>query len=411
MSRRDALRAYDFRMLSSGDELRLKLFRQYAANLSIHVPELSGIFACPICGREYREADVVHGEGLKVDIGHVFPEQAGGKLFTLECCECNGRLNRAADNELIRLHKQWDAMQPGGGTSPRKGYVDMPSGRVNLDVSGDGIQGHFSQAHPEAMREFVRAMVERTPVDLTLPPVHQGKVSLAVLHSAHLFLFRAFAYGYLLTRGGDYIRKILRDSGPLDDCPFMTLEMPVGSIDHAILYRAGVCTTRSGLRCLFVALPVPDPKSVCQFVLLPGPWQQDLDAYSQITAQGERWLIAQFQTIDGGPWERLIAPEYADALALLWNGMKDRDVDTTKIMHAVRQHMGESTTKKADAAEICARFGIAGDYLVFCVQSMVKGGYLCRVPKRGRPHLVRLTGKAVEKFRRGSAKRQGKRLA
>ena len=39
---------------------------------------------------------------------------------------------------------------------------------------------------------------------LTVPQPRKGRVNLAVLHSAHLLLFRAFAYGYLFTSGNAF---------------------------------------------------------------------------------------------------------------------------------------------------------------------------------------------------------------
>src|SRR4051812_46256424 len=96
-------------MATLGDQSGLKLFRRYARNLSIHFPQVSGVFLCPICIEPFSETDV-RSESLRVDFGHIYPEEAGGNLTTLECCRCNGRLNRAGDNELVKLHKQWDAM-------------------------------------------------------------------------------------------------------------------------------------------------------------------------------------------------------------------------------------------------------------------------------------------------------------
>jgi len=291
----------------------------------------------------------------------------------------------------------WDAMRPGSGAKPIKGYLEMPSGRVGVDVSSFGLHGDLTRGKPNAVDEAIRALIEHRPFRVSWEGVRRGRVNLAILHSAHLFLFRAFGYGYLFTPGGQAIRRVLHSSNDLEDCPFMTMDIPVGGdVDLGIVYRAGVCTIAEGEKCLFVALPVADPSSLCQCVLLPGPWRKDLQAYQMIVERGDRWLFrAQYRTIDGGPRQRLTAPEYFNCFHLLWRGWTQFNIDMTKLMYAIRDKVGDRLDRKADAAEIAQRFGIKEQYLIECIESLGGRGFLERAPKRERPYLVRLTAKAL----------------
>lgn len=386
---------YDSAMLSAGDQRRIREFSRYSANLTVYVSKVSDVFVCPVCLQPFTKADVLH-ENLKVDIGHIYPEEVGGNLTTLECRACNARLNRAGDNELVRLHKQWDAMGVDPKADPIKGFIEMPSGRVGIDVTGNGIHAHWTRAHPTAFEEARRALLNHTPVRITLPGVREAEMNLGILHSAHLLLFRSFAYGYLRTPAGKFIQNILHKSEQLDKPPFMTMEIPVtGGVDARILYRAGICTLPGRERCLFVALPVADPKSLCQLVLLPGLWADDIQKYQRIYGLGERWLTARFVTLDRGPRERLSAAEYANCLDLLWGGWTNRNIDRTKVMNAIRVQVCDSIVRKVDAAAIGNRFGIRGSYLSNLIRALSTDGFLQRMPKRDRPHLVRLTAKAI----------------
>jgi len=204
----------------------------------------------------------------------------------------------------------------------------------------------------------------------------------------------------LFTPAGQYVRRFVDTAQELTDAPFMSVEI----LDNGdakrreLLYHVGVCRMQDGTRCFFVCLPVADRRSIGQFVLLPGLWAQDIAAYEQMVMNGDRWLHADYSTIDGAPWERLIAPEYANRLHLLWHGWLHHNIDMTKIMYAIRDKVGDNTVRKVDAAEIGSRFGVRGAYLDECLGSLSARGFLQRAPKRKRPHLVKLTQKAIQGF-------------
>lgn len=282
------------------------------------------------------------------------------------------------------------------GSKPIKGFVEMPAGRIGIDVTGHGIHAHWTRANPRAFEQLRRAITDRTPIDVKWSAAAQGKLNLGILHAAHLLLFRSFAYGYLFTPVGRYIQKILHTLDRLDDAPFPVLEIPIEmNLDPRIVNHAGICTFVQGDRCLVAVLPVANPKLRCQFGFLPGPSKEDLQLFLQTMAQGNRWVEFQLRIIDGTPLKQLVAPEYANCFRMLWKDSTHFDIDMTKLMRAIRKIVKDSMIRKCDVSEIGERFGIKGDCLKACVNSLVTRGFLDRAPKRGRPYFVRLTPKAL----------------
>jgi hypothetical protein len=379
--------------MSRGNERRLRLFRLFSANLAIHAPHLSGYFVCPICAHLFREADVLAGPTLSVNYGHIFPEELGGNRTVLECCRCNGQLNTAGDNELIRQHQQWKALQSDG--APVSATIQMASGQVDVELSRAGFHAHWRRAHPAAIKEL-RAVFERRDVfTISLPPVDGEKIELAHLHTAHLLFFHEFGYAYLFTPTGWYLRELLHGARPITN-PFLRVEIPTDSaVDRSMLFRIGVCTMPDGEKCLFASLPSPNPNVVCQFLLLPGPWDMNTTAYQRVMRYERTWVHKMnFRTVDRRIREHLTAPEYRNAFAHAWEGSEACNVDMTKLMSAIRKAANEQTTRRIDAEPIAKRLGVQRT-LDMHVHFLVTRGFLARTPRRDHRYLVQLTEKAT----------------
>jgi hypothetical protein len=282
------------------------------------------------------------------------------------------------------------------GAKPIRGHFQTASGRVGFDLTHRSVHAHQSHGHPAAFNEVVLEMMTGGKVRANVPHPDRGRLNLAALHSAHLLLFREFGYGYLLTPGGQWIRSILHSVDRLDDPPFMGFDVPRGGdFNESLVYKVGVYSSKGGDRCLFAALPVPDPRLLCQLVLLPGPRQVDLIAYQAMVAGGERWMRGVGVTISGGPERKLEAPEFADGLFLLWEGMTVFELSLKAVLQATSRAANGCTALKVDLAPVARRFGMSRDLLAGCVWELVDRGLLNRLPKRKRPFIVRLTEAAL----------------
>ena len=111
--------------LTRGERKRLALFELYAANVVLYRPDLAGRFSCPVCAHEFVQGDVL-GQSPRVNVAHVYPDSLGGKLLTLECERCNGRLNTAGDSTYVQASQNWQALLGQGG-KPWRGRITVPN--------------------------------------------------------------------------------------------------------------------------------------------------------------------------------------------------------------------------------------------------------------------------------------------
>ena len=324
--------------------------------------------------------------------------------MTLECCRCNREMNRIADSELVSSIANGTRWPPIRRCPTNQGF--------HRDARGQSWNRYLRRRNPRPLEARVACSdgihCACDPRADTLQGdsavIHPGKINLATLHSAHLLFFREFAYGYLCTPVGLYIQNLLKNPDLLGDHPFVSLEIPRSApVDPGILYRVGICTLAGKERLLFASLPVADPRSLCQLVLLPGFWAADVAAYPSIcAAYADTWIDGNYRTIDCGVRQRLTAPEYAACIRYHWRGWTQYEIDCAMTMHAIFAVVGDSTVKKANAALIAARFGMHGEYWDCCIRTLVENGYLVRARKRRLPYLVRLTEKALTKLKRES---------
>lgn len=292
-------------------------------------------------------------------------------------------------------------MRPdGSGRHAIRADLVMPSGRVRVRVTRDGVAGHFANSSPVAFGEAIKAMATETPFRIERPSPNKGRLNLAHLHTAHLALFRNFGYAYLFSPGGQWTRQWLMRAEPLDPAPFLSTEVYVGGpIGPSEFLKCGTVSFRQGESCFCVVVPSADPRAQCELVLLPGPDECDVAAYARIAAtQADRSFRGSYRLFRERPWQRLVAAEYIDRLPHLWQGYTDDDLDRTKLMYAVKAVVGNDTRRRADVDPIAHRWGWSSALLRKLIGELVTDGFLSRAPKVRRPNLVRLTDKAVSSF-------------
>jgi hypothetical protein len=384
-------------MANRGNDKRLDLFRRNSGNLRLFEKAATDIFRCPICATRFLEADVrsVNGAPPRVDVAHVYPQAAGGRILTLECRGCNSKLNRACDNEIVLLHNQWEAMRSGSTSKPITGHLRTSVGRVPVAVSARGMHASESKSNPTAFRALVDALRHRDSIEIVTPDVDHRRLDLALLHSAHLLFFREFSYGYLLTNVGEYLRSILNSPTSFTEPPYLTLEVPLASaLDRRVLFRIGIAQLPDKTRCLFAALPVANPNMLCQIMLLPGLGPDDISNHARVMSLDGKWLQnVQFVTLSGGSSKRLAAPEFAFQLLNLWRGATPDQIRLRALLQGMHSI---SASSRVDASDVALRLGISAKQLPFDFASLLKLGYLERSPQNRKPYLGRLTPAGIK---------------
>ena len=76
-----------------------------AAALTAFEGKYSNVVICPLCLKEFAEANI---DQLSRD--HVAPQALGGKIFTITCRSCNNKFGTYTENDLLkpfRLAENW----------------------------------------------------------------------------------------------------------------------------------------------------------------------------------------------------------------------------------------------------------------------------------------------------------------
>jgi hypothetical protein len=313
---------------SKGTRERRRLFKLYAANLSIHAPSVEAkvgcpVFGCPICRSCWKEA-AVEPDTLGVTIAHVYPEACGGRLKTLVCKRCNERIGSRYEHHVAQTYKLYDALS-GHGTGKFPARVKFASGTAGVEVSRRGNHFHLETIEEQtndADRDRIIEEIDRTgkiKFTLTGRAPESGRATVAMIHAAFLALFRQ--YGYEYTDGTDtkWIREMLLKDDPPSVFPIYTVLFPKNASTAGTVNKVGVARTREGVNCLAATLPTPEHDCETRMVLLPGFGEKAAEEYKKIVfdmPQGEVGIKYAGETSD--PEERLADPRYRFFLREIW---------------------------------------------------------------------------------------------
>jgi hypothetical protein len=274
--------------MANNAKRRAALFDLYAKNAALYLDLAADLFICPICGDGFTSKAL--DEPLEVDVAHVHPSSCGGELETLTCRKCNNRMGSRYDSQLAIEHRTHTSIR--SAERPLAARLVFEGGDVGVRVFRTG--NHFDI---KMMKEWTKAehgqLLETTlktgSPKFTLKHrwVDQDRLSVAVLHSAYLALFREYGYEYVLYAHTKWIREILNADNPPSDPFFFTVNLPDDSgFDRAALYGTGIAEYE-GMRFLAVALPSPQPEMPVRCVLLPGIGEEAMHNFSSLLTRPE----------------------------------------------------------------------------------------------------------------------------
>lgn len=312
--------------MASARTRRHRLFSLYSGNLSHYTDDarFMGKFVCPICEDVFGPESIAPGS-LAIDIAHVYSDACGGKAYTLTCKKCNSRMGRLCDSQISIMHKANRALLV--GDEALRGRLRFPGGSVGVEWQarngGYHLQVVGQQTSPqqeEALKAFMRAGHDPS-FKVTFPWVSDGRVNLALLHSAYLALFREFGYEYVLYAQTRWIREALTAEKPPRELLCMRLQVPRKELSDPALFKTGIASV-DGRQFLMAILPSPDPAMMCQLVLLPGIGDQGLDEYKNLVARPDGATIRlTFKLISGSDESMLSAREGVWRLHRVWFSM------------------------------------------------------------------------------------------
>jgi hypothetical protein len=260
----------------------------------------SDTFRCPICLKHFSREDL---EKKLLSRGHVIPEAAGGKTYTLECKSCNSQFGREFDshasNEMVL--GRFMRMEPGLTLPIKICSEGMKAVKAKFQwESGPGITVEQPEGnrHVEPYRKCIKGMAIISnevsdwkfdiETDLKIDPKRRD---ISLIHSAHLMMFYCFGYKYLSSCSAKLILNILEDvregRNPPDISKYMIAyraeKLPVAFR----LPTIGIIKMPRRFRSFFVVLPYEDPSvpGTVRVVFLPGIGERGYKTFENLMKQ------------------------------------------------------------------------------------------------------------------------------
>lgn len=288
-----------------------------------------------MCPNEFGREDMEKGLLSK---GHIMPEATGGKIYTLECKDCNVLFGRQFDshaaNEVTLIS-----------------FLDMKPGQkipVRINPEGkDGIKANFQwtsepgiiveepigKKHVKSYQNCLRTMttgsreIRDWKLDIeTDVTIDLDRRDISLIHSAHLMMFYCFGYNYLLAKSTKPILDMF-DSIKKGDDPLVKPKYIIANIARKIpasiqLPAVGILRRPRNLKSFVVVLPTGDPfrRETIRAVFIPGMGEKGRRTFNnliELKRSGKRISNSTASLIIDGPKSLLTA--HPNRFYDLWN--------------------------------------------------------------------------------------------
>lgn len=205
--------------MSSRAEVRKRLFAAMAADLSSVLAGKKNTILCPLCMREFGLHDL---ESKNVDIEHVIPKSAGGKVLTLTCKNCNSKCGSEIDSHFARKFRFDQALKTGGEIHAHLKGQDLGAPAF-LTLAPQTLHIRLNPTTPR-MEEILQnrfrqyAAGELAPDLKIIHNIDRSKLGAAMVKVAYLGLFKDWGYKYAVHPMLDWVRKGISEPGKERDC-------------------------------------------------------------------------------------------------------------------------------------------------------------------------------------------------
>ena len=272
---RQSRRKRETRSQSVAVSKRSALYADYATNLSAYRQEFNNQFACPLCLRIFETDSLSRNQ---ITLEHCIPGKLGGTQLTLTCKECNNTHGAKYDAHLVKWRDYEDHVN-GLTRKPHRAEVIIGDARLNASITNTGTKGPIAlevvpgRVDPKELKKAEDFMAAHPDIGMSLefqvrPDTDHRIFSIALLRSAYLIMFRAFAYGYLLHQPTDRIRKQIFN--PTNEIiPFNSGPSVLNA--HGLENEVLIVWHPQKLRCFFIPITLTTAYSTKTFgMILPG---------------------------------------------------------------------------------------------------------------------------------------------
>jgi HNH endonuclease len=315
--------------LNPSERKRLALYDLCVTNAGLH--GLGDLFICPICRNKFTRDDCL-GENCKLTLAHIYPKATGGKPTTLACRECNNRLGKRYDSEIVREHQIAGLENKDPNVSVRTEFTMAGEKfRANLSRDNEGMKVHIVAGANDPvviarLQEKLKQLPNDSPYTFTHRAVNQDLWLTAMVYSAHLLLFREFGYEYLESELGKWVLQLALDAENKGQAiPLRTYGLTTADgFTPDIHYKIILLHTPYEQRSIWAVLPSPIKTEMARAVALPGALDpESLAAFNNLTNNFSQ-SNARFSDTSAGSTstaERLINEQFKFFMRALWKAI------------------------------------------------------------------------------------------
>ncbi len=273
----------------STKKYKQKLFSDYAANLSIYLPEYSDQFMCPICRRVFSRHDL-DGHTPKISLAHAPPKSVGGKPRSLACTDCDNRIgdfDRHVKYEKDSFDKFEEEVTKKILRSPNDKKLE-----IEIKTKDNTISALYAinKIPPEHFRKKSEEFMKYYPTEACgfsmedgSPKLDLDKWHTSLLYTAFLVMFSRFGYEYALSQNIESLRKVLNGNeaiGKYRKSIFAVYERSIpGVLSPPII---SILTVPADMRCFAIEIPSPRREDASRCIFLPGFGESALESYSKL---------------------------------------------------------------------------------------------------------------------------------
>jgi hypothetical protein len=235
-----------------------------------------GTLPCPLCLKDFDRSALEVDQ--KLTIGHIIPEAVGGKIFTLECGECNHNIGGTYDSHVDKMKTliDWVRRREGakklihlkGDESDTAAYLAWEKGPMAVIKATNWNDPNYQIYSKRLGSQFKQGSFKFTITAETR--LNCEWTILSAIHSAFLMMFYCFGYEYILSPEADIIRKIITERKAPWEISKMSVYVPITFVDNHEIPSAGVLTNPKKMKSFVVILPCFSTEEYFQMIPLPG---------------------------------------------------------------------------------------------------------------------------------------------
>lgn len=177
------------------------------------------LYVCPLCRRFFDESHLEQSAKNPLTIEHVPPENSGGKDLILTCKECNNNHGAWFDSHLKKMDETEKFLNLIDSaelitTITLNEEIEIGSKIKVFPDNNIGIFLDSKRTNPKYYKDInklIRNDYKLGNIKFNLPLPDSRKISIALLRSAYLLMFKTLGYKYVLNINSEYIRSWIQD--------------------------------------------------------------------------------------------------------------------------------------------------------------------------------------------------------